>query len=169
MMSRDNDVSAVLQQYIAETGVRSVQKVEQDFVEVAQQVPAEAVTHGLAEAIYSEHTPPFDQIVVESFERSDSQQRAGVLRHLLDGAGPAAMQPLVDKGLLPGQPEMLADPGVVQRLSAEVIQQIAQEAVQQNPDVIHTMTCMYATDPALGRTLGGFALSVALGKIAEMR
>ncbi|HYD95344.1 MAG TPA: hypothetical protein VEC01_08460 [Noviherbaspirillum sp.] len=172
-MNRENDVSAVLQQYTAETGVRSVQKVEQDFVAVVQQVPAEEVTTGLAQAMHSEHTPPFEDMVGESFERGDETQRAGLLRQLLDAA-PTAVRPLVESGIVAAgaassAPAALVDGAIAQRLDPELVRQMAREAVQEDPAVIDRMSAFYAIDPAAGKTLGGAALSVALGKIAERR
>ena len=174
-MSRENDVSAVLLQYAAETGVHSVQKVEQDFVAVAQHVPAEHVTTGLAEAMHSEHTPPFEDMVGEAFERGSDELRAAMLKQLIDGAGPAVLKPLIDDGQLPRaangaeHPEVPVDTGLVQQLDTEVVRRLAREAAQEDPSIIDRMSEFFAVDPAAGRTLGGAALSVALTKIAQAR
>ncbi|HYD59425.1 MAG TPA: hypothetical protein VEC35_03680 [Noviherbaspirillum sp.] len=174
-MNRETDVSAVLQQYAAETGVHSVQKVEQDFVAVARSVPAEHVSTGLAEAMHSEQTPPFEDLVSESFERGDDELRTAMLRQLIDGASPAVVKPLIDDGILPraanrsGQPEVPVDTGLAQQLDGEVVRRLARSAVQEDPAVIDRMSEFFAVDPAAGRTLGGRALSVALNKIAEVR
>jgi len=174
-MSRENDVSAVLQQYAAETGVHSVQKVEQDFVAVAQSVPAEHVTTGLAEAMHSEHTPPFEDMVGDSFERGSTELRAAMLQQLLDGASPAVVKPLVDDGSLPGladgsgQPAVPVEPALVEGLDTEVVRRLARAVAMDDPSVIDRMSEFFAVDPAAGRTLGGVALSVALSKIAEAR
>jgi len=174
-MSRENDVSAVLQQYAAETGVHSVQKVEQDFVAVAQHVPAEHVTTGLAEAMHSEQTPPFEDMVGDAFERGSDELRAAMLKRLIDGASAAAVKPLIDDGLLPraangsGHPAVPVDTGLVRELDTEVIRRLAREAAQEDPSVIDRMSEFFAVDPAAGRTLGGAALSVALSKIAGAR
>lgn len=166
-MNRESDVSALLQQYAAETGVRSMQKVEQDFAAVLQQVPAEHVTSGLAEAMHSEQTPPFEDMVGDSFARGDETLRAEMLRQLLDCAGPAAMGPLVDSGILVsadgGVPFVTAD------ADPELVRRIAREAVLEDPDVVFRMSEFYVEDPAACQALGGAALSVALGKIAEAR
>lgn len=174
-MSRENDLSAVLQQYAAETGVHSVQKVEQDFVAVAQKVPAEHVSTGLAEAMHSERTPPFEDMVGESFERGDDALRVAMLRQLIDGAGPDVVKPLIDDGVLPRaangseRPEVPVDAALVRQLDTEVVRRIAREAARDNPAFIERMSEFFAVDPAAGRTLGGRTLSVALGKIAEVR
>lgn len=172
-MSHTNNVSALLQQYAGDTGVKSVQKVEQDFVEVVQQVPAKEVMNGLSEAMRSEHTPPFDEMVGQSFMQGDPQQRAEMLNQLLDGAGPAVVQPLVENGMLGNALAMkephsgFVDSTIAQQLQPHLVQQIAQVAQQENPAVIDKMSSLYAEDPALVKTLGGVTLSVALGKIAE--
>ena len=174
-MSRENDVSAVLQQYAAETGVHSVQKVEEDFVAVAQHVPAEHVTTGLAEAMHSEKTPPFEDMVADSFERGSDEVRAAMLKQLIDGASPAVVKPLIDDGLLPraangsGHPAVPVDTALVQDLDTEVVRRLAREAAIEDPSVINRMSEFFAVDPAAGRTLGGVALSVALSKMAEAR
>ncbi len=174
-MNRKTDVSAVLQQYAAETGVHSVQKVEQDFVAVAQNVPAEDVSTGLAEAMHSEQTPPFEDMVGESFERGSDELRAAMLKQLIDGVSPAVVKPLIDDGILPraangsGQPEVPVDTALAQQLNADVVRRLAREAVQDDPAVIDRMSEFFAVDPTAGRTLGGRALSVALTKIAEAR
>lgn len=173
-MNRDNDVSAVLQQYAAETGVHSVQKVEQDFVAIAQQVPADDVTGGLVQAMHSEQTPPFDELMRQSFERADAGQRVAMLKRVLDGASPQVLRPLIDNSMLhlAGDDEramasVYVDDAVAGMLSPELFQQVAHEAAVQDPSIIARMSELYAVDPDAGRTLGGAALSVALGKIAE--
>lgn len=173
-MNRDNDVSAVLRQYAAETGVHSVQKVEQDFVAIAQQVPADEITGGLVQAIHSEQTPPFDELMRQSFERADAAQRTAMLKRLLDGASPRVLQPLTDNSVLHyiGRDEyrvaaVHVDDTIAGTLSPGVFQQIASEAAAQDPSVVDRMSEFYAVDPDAGRTLGGVALSVALGKMSE--
>lgn len=174
-MSGENDVSALLQQYAAETGVHSVQKVEQDFVAIAQRVPAEHVTTGLAEAMHSEQTPPFEDMVGDSFERGSSELRAAMLKQLIDGASLSAVKPLIDDGLLPrlangsGHPAVPVDAVLVEGLDTSVVRRLARAAAMEDPSVIDRMSEFFAVDPAAGRTLGGVALSVALSKIAEAR
>lgn len=174
-MSRANDVTALLQQYAAETGVRSMQKVEQDFIDIAHQVPSEAISNGLSEALDSEHTPPFDQIVGASFERGNARQRAGMLKPLLEAAGPVATRPLIEQGLSPQatgahqDDSMPVESRLASYLHPEAVQRLAFHAVQVDPAVVHRMSSLYAGDPELGKTLGGATLSVALGKLAEIR
>lgn len=173
-MNRDNDLSAVLQQYAAETGVHSVQKVEQDFVAVAQQVPTEEVTDGLAQAMHSEQTPPFEDVLAESFDRGDAGLRSDMLKRLIDAAGHVVLKPLADHRILPPLPDDAHDQAsgqidgeAVLRLAPEAFRDIAREAVLQDPSVVDRMSEFYAINPLAGKTLGGATLSVALSKMAE--
>jgi hypothetical protein len=174
-MSQEKDLSSVLQQYATETGVYSTQKVEQDFAQVTQQMPTEQVTSGLSEAIRSEQTPPFDQMVGQSFEQGDPRQRAGMLNHLLDGAGPAVVNTLVQNGVPPAALQAIdghepaVTPELAEQLHPGLVQRIALDAQRENPDVVDRMSNLYAEDPELVKTLGGETLSVALSKIAESR
>jgi hypothetical protein len=173
--SMEKDTTAVLQKYVADTGVRSVQKVEIDFDRIAHALPAQDLTNGLSEAFRSEQTPAFEQLLGQSFEQGDAEQRAAVLNHLLDAAGPAAMQTLLEKGVLP-EPIV---PGSVRalamtteqagRLRPETVQEIAYVAHCDDPAVIDRISNHYAGNPALAKTLGGAALNVALEKIAHQR
>ncbi|WP_194721922.1 hypothetical protein [Noviherbaspirillum malthae] len=174
-MSRANDVTALLQQYAAETGVRSMQKVEQDFIDITHQMPSEAVTNGLAEALHSEHTPPFEEVVGVSLERGDASQRAGMLKPLLDAAGPVAAKPLIDQKWAAHAAAAAHDTSspvesrLAGYLSTEAVERLACHAAQVDPAVVRRMSRLYAGDPELDKTLGGATLSVALGKLAGMR
>ncbi|HEY0846258.1 MAG TPA: hypothetical protein VGE12_12890 [Noviherbaspirillum sp.] len=175
-MNRENDVSAVLQQYSAETGVHSVQKVEQDFVAIAQHVPAGDLTGGLAQAIHSEQTPPFDELMRDSYMRGGATQRAAMLKRLLDGASAEVLRPLVNDNVFPhvdvARQSLAAvhvDESIAGQLAPETFQQVARLAVEEDPAVIDRMIEFYAIDPDAGRTLGGAALSVAMGKVADNR
>jgi hypothetical protein len=174
-MSSKKDISFVLQKYAMETGVYSKHKVESDFADVAQQVSAEDVTTGLSEAIRSEQTQPFDQMVGQSFEQGDAHQRAGMLNQLLDAAGPTVVKPLMESGVLQGTPDSAdsREPGftpeMMEQMHPGLVQQIAQQAELENPGIIDRMSTFYAEDPHLVKTLEGGTLNIALIKIAEMR
>jgi hypothetical protein len=174
-MNLEKDLSSVLQQYAADTGVYSTEKVERDFVRITRELPAEHVTNGLSEALRSEQTPPFDQVVGQSFEQGDAEQRAGMLNQLLDGAGPAVMKSLMDSGVShdalhsSDRQEPSVTPELAGQLHPELVQQVAREAHQENPGVIDKMSNFYVDDPALVTTLGGGTLSVVMSKIAESR
>lgn len=159
----EKDTNDVLRQYVADTGVRSAHKVATDFDQVAQALPAEALTTGLSEAFRSDQTPAFEQLLVQSFEQGDPQQRAAVLGRLLDAAGPEVLRGLQEQGLLPPR----VDHESFRQLRPEEVEAIAGAASRDNPALIDDISNCYAADPALAKTLGGAALNVALEKIAH--
>jgi hypothetical protein len=60
-------------------------------------------------------------------------------------------------------------PQEVERLSPEEVQDLATRAEQHNPGIIDQMSHYYAQNPQLFKALGGAALAVALGQIAQRR
>ena len=60
-------------------------------------------------------------------------------------------------------------PQDAERLSPEEVQELAARAEEQNPGVIDQMSRYYAQNPQLFKALGGAALAVALGQIAQRR
>ena len=49
------------------------------------------------------------------------------------------------------------------------MERLARHAAQADSEVVQKMSSLYAGDPVMGKTLGGATLSVALGKLADMR
>ncbi|MGI4935531.1 MAG: hypothetical protein ACRYF5_02120, partial [Janthinobacterium lividum] len=78
-MNTNEEVGAVLQKYAAMGSVQSVQQVEQDFDTVSKQAPVEEVTQGLSEAIRSDQTESFGQMVAQAFAQGDAAQKALML------------------------------------------------------------------------------------------
>jgi hypothetical protein len=58
-------------------------------------------------------------------------------------------------------------PEQAQKLSPEVVQQLATHAQNSNPSVVESLSHFYAQHTTLIKTLGGAALAVALAKVAE--
>ncbi len=60
-------------------------------------------------------------------------------------------------------------PQDAERLSPEEVQELATRAEQENPGIIDQMSRYYAQNPQLFKALGGAALAIALGQIAQRR
>jgi hypothetical protein len=52
-------------------------------------------------------------------------------------------------------------------MTPEQVQQIAAQAEQHNPGIVDRMGDFYAEHPTLVKTLGGAALAIALGHMAQ--
>ena len=92
-MSWFNQVTDILKQYTGASPSATPPNAQADFAKVAEQAPPSVLSSGLAEAFRSQSTPPFAEMVSQMFGQSDGGQRAGILNHLIEAAGPAATGP----------------------------------------------------------------------------
>jgi hypothetical protein len=183
------DISQILAQY-GNAPAQPTERVEQDFDRVSQQADPEELRHGLSESFRSDQTPPFGNMVGQLFGQADSQQRTGMLNQLLTGIGPAVIGSLLGGGrssgglggLLGGgaggalggllsrmgsgqQPQV--SPEEADKLNPEEIQELANRAEKENPGIIDHMSRFYAENPTMVKALGGAALAIVLGKMAQ--
>jgi hypothetical protein len=86
----------------------------------------------------------------------------GLLGGLLGGGGAGGQA-----GMQQQAPQVT--PQDAERLSPEEVQELATRAEQHNPGIIDQMSRYYAQNPQLFKALGGAALAVALGQIAQRR
>ena len=64
---------------------------EQHFDTAARSVPPDVLGQGVADALRSDQTPPFGDMLGQMFGQSDPQQKASVLNQLLQTLGPGAL------------------------------------------------------------------------------
>jgi hypothetical protein len=164
----------VLKQYAntAASGQANPQATEH-FDAVAQAAPSSSLADGLAAAFRSNNTPDFGQMLGGLFNNSSGDQKAGILNQLLSSAGPGVLSQLTAAGgagglaaLLSGGASQLT-PQQAQQVSPEVVQQLATHAEKSDPSLIDKASAFYSEHPALIKTLGGAALTIAMAKMAE--
>jgi hypothetical protein len=196
-MGLGSDFARILGQYSDSSAqaAQPPQQVEQDFDQVAQQADPETLEHGINQAFRSDQTPPFGNMLGQLFGQADPNQRAGMLNQLLGTLGPSVIGSLLAGGrgnaggmgglggmggmgglggmlggLLNGagggQAPQLS-PQDAQRLDPQEVQELATRAEQEHPGIIDQMSRYYAQNPQLFKALGGAALAVALGHIAQ--
>ncbi|MDQ9169636.1 hypothetical protein Q8A64_04340 [Oxalobacteraceae bacterium R-40] len=174
------DIGNILQQYGNINPNEPPRKVEQDFDEIAQHTPNEALADGLSAAFRSDQTPPFGAMVGQLFGQADPQQRSGMLGQLLGALGPSAIGSLLGGGMgggalggllnrVAGQQSADVRPEDVENLSPDEVQELAARAEQQNPGIVDQMSRFYAQNPTLVKALGGAALAIALGQMSQRR
>lgn len=172
------DIGRILGQYSNANPNQPPPQVEQDFDSVASSTPHEELAHGVSEAFRSEQTPPFGNMVGQLFGQADASQRTGMLNHLLSALGPSGIGSAISSGVgggilsnlfgrTGGQQQVQATPEEAQQLSPEQMQELAAHAEQQNPGIIDHMSQFYAQHPTMIKALGGAALAIALGKMAQ--
>lgn len=186
------DLGNLLQQYMNGASGADNTRATQDFDRVSQEVPREDLAQGVTQALRSDQTPPFPQMVGQMFGQSNPSQQAGMLNQLIAAAGPALMGALAGRasggggmgsaGGLGGLGGMLGNllgggtggnvppqitPEQASQLTPEQVQQIAEKAEQENPGVVERMGDFYAEHPNVVKGLGGAALAIALAHMAS--
>ena len=167
------DFGNLLQQYAgAQSGADSTvdpAQAAQHFGQVAQHASADAMAQGVTAALRSHQTPPFAQLVSQLFGQSDPTQRAGMLNQLLANVSPAMLTSLA--GSIGGFMQQGAQPHVTPEQAEQIapaqVSEIASTAEQHNPGIVDTIGAFYAGHPALVQALGGAALAIVMGKMAE--
>jgi hypothetical protein len=179
-MGLGSDIGRILGQYASGNASRANPQVEQDFDEVANNAPPEDLSDGMREAFRSNETPPFGNMVAQMFSQGDAGQRTGMVNQLLGALGPGAMSSILGSGAAGGalggllnraggQQQTQLSPEEAQQLSPEQVQELADRAQKENPGIIDHMSNFYAQNPTLVKALGGAALAIALGKMAQRK
>ena len=163
------DLGNMLQQYLGGNGAADPARAEEDFGNVAQQAPRASVAQGVTAALRSDQTPPFATLVSQLFGRSDPQQRAGMLNQLLANVSPTMLASLAGGvgSLFKGGNEPQVTPEQAEQITPAQVQEIAATAEQHNPGIVDHMGNFYAEHPTLVKALGGAALAIVLGRIAQ--
>lgn len=149
---------------------------ETDFDEVARQVPPDILGSGIAQAFRSDQTPSFGDMIGNLLGGSNAQQRTGLLNQLIQAVGPAVLSGVAGGSLgrmLQGlqnqsssvQPTLT--PAQVEQLTPEQLKEIAIAAEKKDPTVLDKVGSFYAQHPELVKMLGGAALAIALGQMAN--
>ena len=166
----------ILQQYAARPT-----STEADFDEVAPQLSPDELGDGIAHAFRSEQTPAFGAMVQQLFGGSNPAQRAGLLNQLIGTLGPALLAKVAG-GLFGDKlgsaaatrvPGFDATPALTtaeaERITPDQVREIAEQAEQTDPSVLDRIGSFYGKNPELVKMLGGAALAIALGRIAQRR
>ena len=171
------DLGNLLQQFTG-TSANPAQ-AEQHFDQVAQAAPQGQLSQGLSQAFRSDQTPPFPQMAAQLFGNSDPTQRAGMLNQILSSIGPGVLASLAGGAVSGGLGNLFGGgatgqqttpqitPEQAAQMTPEQVRQIAEQAEQHNPSVVDRMGDFYAQHPALVKGLGGAALAIALGHMAQ--
>lgn len=107
------------------------------------------------------------------FQRSPSTQKTNVLNSLIASLGPAVVSQImarhganhVAQQLDNGQTTIA--PEVAEQVPPASIEAAAAEAEKKDPSIVERVSEFYAGQPALIKTLGGLALTVALARVAQ--
>lgn len=187
------ELGDVLSRYDNASPDRAPATVDSDYDLFARKAPPAAVSEGLAAAFRSEKTPEFAQMAAQMFGRASGPQRAGMLNALLASVGPIVLQQILARrartsgsgpsqggGMGGGLGDILGNvlrgdgppkvtPEVAEQVTPQEVEEIAREAEKKDPSVIDRISEVYARQPELLKVLGGAALAIALGRMAQKR
>ena len=174
------DLGNLLNQYLGGAAGGSPHQANDDFDRVAQNAPPDVLARGVTGALRSDQTPPFAQMVSQIFGQSNPNQRAGMLNQLLATLGPVVLAQLASgrsggQGGLGGLASIFGGgrapaqvtPEQASQVSPEEVRELAERAEQQNPSIVDRMGDFYAQNPTLVKAIGGAALAIALGHMAQ--
>jgi hypothetical protein len=181
-----DQIGGLLQQYANKNDDDPYDNADNDFDQVAQQAPPQAVSQGLSEAFRSNATPPFPNMLGQLFGQSDPNQRANILNMLLRTAGPALLGGALSRGggagamggiggllgqlggaLSSGQQQVT--PEVAAQIPPQAVEQLAEKAQQQDPTVVDRISDFYAQNPTVVKALGAVALGIAMRHLAKQK
>lgn len=141
--------------------------VDAHFDRVAQSASPDDLGAGLADAMRSDQTPPFGNMVGSLFGRSSSLQQAGLLNQILSTLGPSIASAVaggaLGRILHPGQQQVT--PEQASRVTPTEVTELAKHAEQQRPEIIDQVGRFYAQHSDLVKTLGGVALTAVLASM----
>ncbi|MDQ3026843.1 MAG: hypothetical protein M3R58_10130 [Pseudomonadota bacterium] len=163
----------VLNQYQQQPN-RPPPQIFEDFDQVAREADPDDLGFGLEEAFNSDITPPAEQMIGQLYERSDDDQRAGLLNEILGSLGGGATGGAAG-GMLGGLLQRMAQgnrkfsPQEVRDFAPRDIEMAAAQAAQQDPNVIQKISRFYARHPQLVQTLGQAALGILMSGMARRR
>lgn len=176
------DLGNLLNQYLGGAAGGNQHQANDDFDRVAQNAPPDVLARGVTGALRSDQTPPFPQMVSQMFGQSNPNQRAGMLNQLLATLGPAVLAQLAGgrsggqgglgglgglAGIFGGGAPAQVTPEQAAQVSPEEVRELAERAEQQNPGIVERMGDFYAQNPTLVKAIGGAALAIALGHMAQ--
>ena len=165
------DIGNLLNQYLGGAANVDANRAYQDFDQVAENAPRTNMAQGVTEALRSDQTPPFPQMVSSLFDHSDPNQRAGMLNQLLRGIGPGVLSSIAGGALgnlfRGNEAQPTVTPEQAATMTPEQVREIAEKAEHDNPGIVERMGDFYAEHPTLVKTIGGAALAIVLGRVAQ--
>jgi hypothetical protein len=141
----------------------------QQFNQIAQSAPSDALAKGLSAAFASDQTPAIGNMVGQLFAQSSGTQQAGMLNQLIGALGPSVMGGLaggvLGKVMSPGQTQIT--PEQASQLTPQQVQDVVNHANEVHPGVADQLGQFYAQHRGLINTLGGIAATVAMMKMKD--
>src|SRR5271163_4789118 len=142
-MTWTDQLGGLLKQYSSGgAAAQPAPDVHAHFDQMAQAAPASAIAEGLSAAFKSDKTPAFGEMLSTLFNNSSGDQKAGMLNQLLSSVNPDTLKQVLGGAGLAGLAGLVRagtaqlTPDQAQKISPEIVQQLATHAEQSNPSVV---------------------------------
>jgi hypothetical protein len=168
-----DEISDIVSRYASGAGGAApvAANPHQDYCSIANSAPPQVMADALSHAFRSDRTPDFPEMVSSLFRQSDPDQRAGLLGHLIEAAGPAALAGLPVQSTLAdtfgGRQSIAAE--AANQLSGDQVRRMANEAQKNDPSIIDRVSGFYAQHPSAVKALGAAAITIAIRRIVGQR
>jgi hypothetical protein len=139
----------LLQQYAGATASSASGNTEHDFDSVAEHATPSHLAEGLAQAFHSDQTPAFAEMVGSLFRQLGSLVSGGLAT------------------LLQGRSQVT--PEQAEELPAGTVEQLAQQAHQNNPSIVEQVSRFYSEHPTVVKALGAGALALIMSHMYDKR
>jgi hypothetical protein len=168
-----DEISDIVSRYAGGAGgaVAAPANPHQDYCSIANSAPPQVMADALSQAFRSDRTPDFPEMVSSLFRQSNSDQRTGLLGHLIEAAGPAALTGLPVQSTLAdtfgGRQSIAAE--AAGQVSGDQVRRLANQAQQNDPSIIDRVSGFYAQHPLAVKALGATAITIAIRHITGQR
>jgi hypothetical protein len=124
------------------------------------------MSRGLSDAFRSDQTPPFPQMLGSLFGNSNPNIKATVLNQLIAVAGPSVLQMIMQRYGHQSLPHGQVTPEQADQIPPAAVEEMAEQAHQQNPGIVDQLSNIYAEHPTLINSLGAAAAAIAMKHLA---
>ncbi|HWI59022.1 MAG TPA: hypothetical protein VNZ22_17485, partial [Bacillota bacterium] len=132
--------------------------VESQFDAFCQTGSRDSLASSLTQTFRSSKTPPFASLVAQLFSQGNPQQKTGLLNTLLTALGPALLSQFSNRqgfsGLTTAFQRGQVDPQQAERISPQMVEQLAQHAEHNNPSIVDSIGQFSSQNPSLVKSLG---------------
>jgi len=167
-----DDLGGILKQYSGATATSNPgPAVAEHFDQVSSAVPASTLAEGVTHALSSSTgAGGLGQTLSKSYTQATGDQKAGILNTLVASVGATTagrfLGSSATQALNSGSPLSAQH---AQQISPSAVQQLADQAAQNDNSVVNRLGALYAQHPTLVKGLGASAMALVMSRLANRR
>ena len=167
-----DDLGGILKQYSGAAATANPgPAVAEHFDQVSSAVPASTLAEGVTHALSSSTgAGGLGQTLSKSYTQATGDQKAGILNTLVASVGATTagrfLGSSATQALNSGSPLSAQH---AQQISPSAVQQLADQAAQNDNSVVNRLGALYAQHPTLVKGLGASAMALVMSRLANRR